>query len=209
MNKIALQLSLSGVLLVLLCIAPRQVNAQANEVATGTPIFNSFGGGPFDAVNLGNLNVHFTVPVLHKQGRGLPFDFDLTYDSSIWSPVNVSGTNQWQPGGNWGWNTVVDGAVFTGYVYYSNISDVMCLLETGGYFYEYTVSGFVYVDQWGRSHALSGTLSYATTELNQGQIELIIGGCTPASYTGRLTTLTVADIMELRPMVVRLDLRAH
>jgi hypothetical protein len=26
----------------------------AAQVATGTPAFNSFGGGPFDTVNLGN-----------------------------------------------------------------------------------------------------------------------------------------------------------
>jgi len=41
------------------------------QVATGTPPFSSLGGGPFDVVNLGNLNVHFSIPVLHKAGRGI------------------------------------------------------------------------------------------------------------------------------------------
>ncbi|MGA7630598.1 MAG: hypothetical protein WCB11_07510, partial [Terriglobales bacterium] len=45
----------------------------SGQVATGTPPFGSFGGGPFDTVNLGNLNVHFAIPVLNKAGRGLPF----------------------------------------------------------------------------------------------------------------------------------------
>jgi hypothetical protein len=36
------------------------------QVATGVPKFSSIGGGEFDTVNLGNLNVHFTVPVLTK-----------------------------------------------------------------------------------------------------------------------------------------------
>ena len=42
------------------------------QVATGTPPFGSFGGGPFDTVNLGNLNVHFGIPVVNKAGRGMP-----------------------------------------------------------------------------------------------------------------------------------------
>ena len=53
------------------------------QVATGTPPYGSFGGGPFDTVNLGNLNVNFVIPVFHKAGRGTPFTYDLSYDSSI------------------------------------------------------------------------------------------------------------------------------
>src|SRR5437588_11215956 len=75
------------------------------QVATGPPPFGSFGGGPFDTVNLGNLNVHLAVPVLHKAGRGTPFTYDLTYDSSVWTPVTASGTTQWTPVFNWGWQS--------------------------------------------------------------------------------------------------------
>jgi hypothetical protein len=81
---------------------------------TGTPPFGSFGGGPFDTVNLGNLNVHFAIPVIHKAGRGMPFTYDLSYDSSIWSPVNSSGTSTWTPVPNWGWRGVTE--ITTGYV---------------------------------------------------------------------------------------------
>jgi hypothetical protein len=60
------------------------------QVSTGTPPFGSFGGGPFDTVNLGNLNVHFAIPVV-AQGWGMPFTYDLNYDSSIWTAVTSSG----------------------------------------------------------------------------------------------------------------------
>ena len=78
----------------------------AGQVSLGTPPFSTIGGGPFDNVNLGNLNVNFKIPVRHKAGRGLPFIYDLTYDSSIWNPVSVNGTPTWQPvnlGSYWGW----------------------------------------------------------------------------------------------------------
>ena len=76
--------------------------ATFGQVTTGAPPFGSLGGGPFDTVNLANLNVHFAVPVLHKAGRGIPFTYDLGYDSSIYYPVSVSGVLTWQPVQNWG-----------------------------------------------------------------------------------------------------------
>lgn len=88
--------------------------AAAQQVSTGTPQFASFGGGPFDGVNLGNLNVHFAIPVVHKAGRGIPFSFDLAYDSSIWTPTTSNGITQWTPIPNFGWQT---GSPF-GYITY-------------------------------------------------------------------------------------------
>ncbi len=87
------------------------------QVATGTPRFESFGGGPFDIVNLGNLNVHFAIPVLHKAGRETPFTYDLSYDGSIWTPVTSNGVTQWQPATNWGWRGATEAK--TGYISYS------------------------------------------------------------------------------------------
>jgi RHS repeat-associated protein len=84
------------------------------QVAPGTTPFGSFGGGPFDTVNLGSLNVHFAIPVLHKAGRGMPFTYDLSYDSSVWTPVTISGVKQWQPDSNWGWRGTTEAAF--GYV---------------------------------------------------------------------------------------------
>lgn len=75
------------------------------QVSTGTPPFGSFGGGPFDVINLGNLNVHLSIPVLHKAGRGVPFYYDLIYDSSIWYQATISGVVQWAPTSDWGWTS--------------------------------------------------------------------------------------------------------
>ena len=83
------------------------------QPATGLPPFGSFSGGPFDTVNNGNLNVHFEIPIINKAGRGLPFTYTLTYDSSVWYPYGA-----WTPVNNWGWSAVTAVAL-TGYVSYS------------------------------------------------------------------------------------------
>lgn len=70
-------------LFVLLTFFTTQVDAQ---VKVGTPPFGSYSGGP-DVVNLANLNVHWTYPILHKEGRGTNFNYDLRYDTSVWTPV--------------------------------------------------------------------------------------------------------------------------
>ncbi len=88
-----------------------------SQVATGMPPLNSFAGGPFDIVNLGNLNVHLSVPLLHKAGRGIPFTYDLNYDTAIWSPATVDGVTTWTPAPNWGWKGVTE--VTTGYISYT------------------------------------------------------------------------------------------
>src|SRR5882762_132914 len=74
----------------------------AQGPATGVPRFSSMGGGPFDIINLGNGNVHFSIPVLHKAGRW-PFFYDLVYDSSVWIPVSSGPNKTWSPISNWGW----------------------------------------------------------------------------------------------------------
>jgi RHS repeat-associated protein len=76
---------------------------QAQQNATGRQAFGSFAGGP-ETINLGNLDVNLVVPILHRQGRGIPFVFDLTYDSSlVWLPVTAGGTTTWTPQPGWGW----------------------------------------------------------------------------------------------------------
>ena len=76
------------------------------QVATGTPPFGSFSGGP-ETINNANLNTHWTYPILHKTGRGLNFQYDAHYDSSVWFPTGAIGSQVWQPvgfdGGGWVW----------------------------------------------------------------------------------------------------------
>ncbi len=61
------------------------------QVTIGLPPFGSFRGGSADVVNDANLNVHLSVPVVSKAGRGLPLNYVLGYDSSLWFPVNLFG----------------------------------------------------------------------------------------------------------------------
>jgi YD repeat-containing protein len=122
------------------------------QVATGTPPFSSAAGGQFDTVNLGNLNVHFAIPVLHKAGRGIPFAYDLTYDSSIWTPVTSSGSTYWQADSNFGWGGTSQSAI--GYTLITFRSSSCQVFRNGRWVPEnytiYTTKG--YVDRFGVFH---------------------------------------------------------
>src|ERR1022692_1956253 len=78
-----------------------------NPPTTGLPPLGSFAGGPFDTVNLANLNTHFSIPVFSRPGVGIPFSYSLSYDSLVWVPVPGG---QWQPVSNWGWRAVTEAA---------------------------------------------------------------------------------------------------
>jgi RHS repeat-associated protein len=51
-------------------------------------------------VNLSNLDVHVSAPVFAKAGRGIPFNYSLSYDSLFW---DNSSTQFWFPKDNLGW----------------------------------------------------------------------------------------------------------
>ncbi len=129
------------------------------QVPTGTPPFGSFGGGP-DVINLANLNAHLTIPVLHKPGRGLNFNFDLNYDSSVWIPVTSSGTTSWQPAAAWGFSS---SAFKIGNITNSvTISQTTCLdqhhlphTETTWHY-----SNWAYTDAFGTRHQFGGTSTH-------------------------------------------------
>jgi RHS repeat-associated protein len=129
------------------------------------PPFGSYGGGPFDTVNLGNLDVHFTIPVLHKAGRGLPFSYDISYDGSVWTPVTSSGTTQWQPTNSFGWSNISNAGT-GGYISYSvAYSGGSCPINppyTFGTYTEVEYYGFVYHDGSGFSHPLYYNTYYIT-----------------------------------------------
>lgn len=131
-------------ILVALCGA-----AAAQAQTIGTPPFGSYAGGPFDAVNLGNLNVHFGIPIRHKAGRGLPFSYDLSYDSTIWTPVTSGANHSWQPAASFGWQGL--NPSFVGSTTYSVVfSTGTCFNGTQQTYQQWTFSNFVF-------HALDGT----------------------------------------------------
>jgi RHS repeat-associated protein len=128
--------------------------ASAQGPATGTPPFGSFSGGP-EIINLANLNVHWTIPVIHKPGRGLNFSYDLSYDSSVWFPVTSGGTTTWQQVQNWGWVGQTQAA--TGYTSATSTTTGTCTVQNTSIPGQFTISNWVYHDAFGISHAISGS----------------------------------------------------
>ena len=59
--------------------------AAAQTSLTGFPPFVPQAGGPWDSVNLANLNVHLHIPITARKGRGPAFNYAVNYDNSIFS----------------------------------------------------------------------------------------------------------------------------
>lgn len=131
----------------------------------GSSFSTSFAnGGPY-VINLGNLNVHLDIPILHKPGRGGDdFNYDLGYDSSVWQPIGTSGFQSWQPVANWGWTGLV--AATSGYYTYGTTT-VLVTCTTGGYQYkkyyndQFTVE--TYYDASNTPHTVNGTVQDPVT----------------------------------------------
>ena len=137
-------------LLVSVCLALLTAPLGRAQVATGPVPFGSFSGGSFDAVNNANLNVHFAIPVISKAGRGLPFDYSLSYDTSVWYPS----AGAWTTVANWGWRGVTEAE--TGYVSYRTfqLRCRVCDPNTGicGYSYYPSYDTWTYHDSLGAGH---------------------------------------------------------
>ncbi len=142
------------------------------QVSTGTPPFGSFGGGPYDTVNLGNLDVHFSVPILHKAGRGVPFSYDLSYDSSIWYPATIEGVVQWAPTADWGWTS--NSAAVLGRITSATTSKTIVGKFCDGQFATSTTytTTYAYLDSRRGAHPFPGS----TTETE------IDGACNSTNY---------------------------
>jgi hypothetical protein len=122
------------------------------QVTTGTPPHGSFQFSGVDTVNLANLNIHVDVPVVSKAGRGLPFNYTLNFDSSVWYPATVGSSRVWQPVYNWGWRATSEVAL--GYVSYRTTTG-KCFDGEGGWWYATFYYGYVYHDQFGTPHPLN------------------------------------------------------
>lgn len=119
------------------------------QVATGTPLFGSFSGGP-DIVNNANLNVHIAIPVLEKAGRGLPFYYTLSYDTSVWYPAGTAPNQAWTPVTNWGWRGKTE--VSIGYIS-RNSKQMRCRdLDSGNWVYYNIYFRWTYHDPFGVPH---------------------------------------------------------
>lgn len=130
------------------------------QTATGTYPYGTFDSKGIDTINVGNLNAHLAIPVIQKPGRGMPFSYALSYDSSVWQ--NTGGS--WQPilGSDWGW--LAQAAIPTGYVSYSS-QGYSCPDYVAGHPTSYwRYSNWAYIDPYGGSHSFgSGYIEYDPT----------------------------------------------
>ena len=126
------------------------------QVATGIPPFASMAPSSFDMVNEANGNVFFTIPMVNKAGRGMPFTYALAFNNSIWTPWNASGYHVWTPAGSWGWAGVSSASM--GYVSYS-WQQGWCYDpdSTQDYYWDITTYNS-YVNPTGAWHSLNGTV---------------------------------------------------
>ncbi len=141
-------------LLSLLCFLASLLPVAAfAQVATGTPPFGSFGGGP-DVINLANLNSHIMVNLLNKPGRGLPLQLSLFYDSAVWSPVTSGSTTTWTPvnATNWGWAASSDLIGFISFT--TTFAASRC--PNNQFTSEWVFSNWRYYDAMGTPHPFPG-----------------------------------------------------
>jgi RHS repeat-associated protein len=164
--------------LALLSIGPL---AFSQGPATGTYQFGSFDTPGIDTINRGNLNVHLSFPIVSKPGRGRDnFVYALNYDSTIWLPTSVTGSNIWVPQSGYGWR--VNTTAGYGYVTYYESLTTKCTLPGGGQSYIAIFSGYKYHDMQGVAHSFgmfyrspcgggfpTGTGTYATSD-NSGYV---------------------------------------
>ena len=127
--------------------------ASAQQPVTGIPPLSSVAGGPFDTVDLANLDVHFAIPVFSRPGKGMPFSYALTYDSLVWSPKSATGASSWTPVTGWGWSVMTQAA--TGYVTYDYV-DAVTVCGSNQVEYE-EWANWVYHDPQGTPHPFLGS----------------------------------------------------
>ena len=172
------------------------------QVAIDMPSFGSYAGGP-DMINLGNLNVHWTFPIGTKAGRGLPFSYPISYDSSIWAPITSNGVTSWVPpaSSSFGWPTLAaNNAGLPGSISYAislqTLYNIPC--NPPGLTSIVTVTWYInwtYTDGTGNSHIFPGRTSSVYPPcpyLNLDQSTL--SGPSSDGYELSITNYTVASI---------------
>jgi RHS repeat-associated protein len=203
----------SFVLTVVTCVF--LVSTGFAQVATGQQPFGSFGGGPFDSINLGSLNTSLRIPVVDRAGRGVGFSYTLAYDSSTWVPTGSPGNQRWQPVSNWGWRGITEAVV--GYVEVWSHTD-SCVGENlrTYYFTVYEYEGFR--DRLGVYHYIGDSSSrgaglcyilpwHAQGALNDGsglaydgwEGRITITEPSGVAYTPSVTTTTTSGVSVTEP----------
>lgn len=123
----------------------------SSQVATGLYNYGTFDNFGFDSINVGNLNLHFEIPVVNKPGRGgLDFNYNLVYDGSIWTPTTTNGVTSWVPDSSWGLRGQL-GEGFSGYLSFTSVQ-TKCFDGGGGWYWAQKNNNYVYHDPFGVNH---------------------------------------------------------
>jgi YD repeat-containing protein len=130
---------LRSVLFAALLVVVPSVALQA-QTATGVYAYGAFDTLGVDTINIGNLNTHLAFPILNKPGRGLPLSYNLTYDSTVWTPVTSGGSTTWTLAPGAGWSSITQPVL--GYVTYTGTT-------TGG---SCATTNYIYHDPSGAIH---------------------------------------------------------
>ncbi|MGC2163148.1 MAG: RHS repeat-associated core domain-containing protein [Silvibacterium sp.] len=135
------------------CFCTLALSGSGFAQATGIYAFGPYDSPGFDTINRGNLNIHFSIPVFSKPGRGgSNFSYALTYDGLVWLPKSSSGASVWTPAPAWGWGDATNAE--WGYVTYDYSLD-SCTLPPHGIKEFYAVySSYVYHDNKGNAHPI-------------------------------------------------------
>jgi hypothetical protein len=165
-------------LLIALSIVWTACAAQAQAPGTGAYAYASFDNRGFDSVNLGNLNTRFTISIVNRAGRGLPFNYVIQNEGLIWNPVSNGSTTVWTPDPSWGFNGQLNGTGFSGYL--THVTSTYSCYPTRNA-YGYTWSNYQYHDPLGGVH----TFQYLVNHLCSGSTTISgNGGVTDGSgYT--------------------------
>lgn len=141
----------------------------AQDTGEGAYAYASLDNRGFDAVNLGNLNTRFNVPLVNRQGRGLPFNYSIQYEGLVWQPVTSGATTTWVPDPAWGFSGLLNGTAFVGYL--SNTTLSFACPRPPNYSGQVPpasrLTNYVYHDQYGASHRFNYTVTGPCPLTNQ------------------------------------------
>jgi RHS repeat-associated protein len=112
-------------------------------------------------INIGSLNVLWDIPIMNKAGRGLPFNYDLAYNSSVWYPSGASPA--WTPLSTWGWSGL-SSAGQSQITYSKQYANGQCTDDNDKrYNYgQWTYTNVRYLDGKGLLHVFGGSMTYTT-----------------------------------------------
>jgi hypothetical protein len=138
------------------------------QVQTGQYSYGSFDTPGIDTIDRGSLNVHFSIPVVTKQGRGLPFQYQLVYDGLVWTPVTSAGVQTWTADSGWGLRGQLNSEGFKGYLTY--FERVPKCYSGSSFTYEPIDDDYVYHDAFGVSHSFNYVANYCTDTFTGGGV---------------------------------------